>query len=146
MQQCSHMQSRGHVSVLKQGEMGGATVVEGAMECFFQSISELAWLAMVWLGVCVGMNCCELGPWHTMANTQTLSWPSIHSLCPCVFSFEICCIIALPSSARIKRWECNSWTVLFFEYGSCHDVACHGAHCRGIPWCDNQPKTVLRQH
>ena len=59
------MQSRGHVSVLKQGEMGGATVVEGAMECVFQSISELAWLAMVWLDLCVGMNCCELGPWLT---------------------------------------------------------------------------------
>ena len=25
--------------------------------------------------------------------------------------------------------------VRFFEYGSCHDVACQGAHCRGIPWC-----------
>ena len=51
----------------------------------FRNLHDLAWLAMVWLGVCVGMNCCELGPWHTMANTQTLSWPSINSLCPCVF-------------------------------------------------------------
>ena len=31
---CSHEMSQGHVSVLKQGEMGGASVVEGAMECF----------------------------------------------------------------------------------------------------------------
>ena len=31
---CSHEMSQGHVSVLKQGEIGGASVVEGAMECF----------------------------------------------------------------------------------------------------------------
>ena len=81
MQQCSHMQSRGHVSVLKQGEKGGATVVEGAMECFFQCISELEWIAMVWLGMCVGMKCCELGPWLTHKRCHGPAF------IPCVASF-----------------------------------------------------------